>query len=83
MYIFVIGKYAYIFLVRGDEFSEGGIFLGENFPYGRNISGGEFFRGNVTRREFAGVPMQNSSYVLLYLFRLNFTRGNVKGNYSR
>ena len=63
--IFVIGMYAYIF-ERGGGFSAGGIFHGDNFPWGGKFPGSEFFRRYFTLREFARIPIRNPSYVFLF-----------------
>ena len=45
--------------------------------------GGELSRGNYTLEEFARIRMLSYSFlfVLLSLCRLNFIRGDVKGNW--
>jgi len=60
--------------------SAGGIFQGENFPWVRNFSGDELFK----RIHNTGWICQNSYtkfflFVLLYLSRIDFACGGVKG----
>ena len=74
-----IGKHAYILGWGGTNFLLGG-FPRVNFPWGRNFPGSEIFRGNYALGEFARILIQSFFYVLLSLFRLNFTRGVVKSN---
>ena len=84
--VFVIGKYAHIFWwCLGDEFSDGGIFHGENFPWEGKFSEGKFFMWIITLGEFTTFPLRNSSYVL-FLFvdsslRMEVLRVNVRGKF--
>ena len=71
------------FFWGGRRFPAGGIFLGDNFPSGRKFPGGEYFKRNFTLGVFVRIFIRNSSYVLLSVFRLNFTRGDVKCNCQR
>ena len=57
-----------------DEFSAGGFC---HFPWEGSFQGVNF-SGKFTLGEFAIIPIRNFLYVLLSLYRFNFTRGDVK-----
>jgi len=54
------------FFKLGDKFAAGGIFHGENFPWGGKFQENEIFRGYFTPLGFVKIPIQNSSYVFLF-----------------
>ena len=62
-----------------DKFFSGGIFHGKIFQRGGKIAGSVYFRENITLGKFTGIPIRNSSYAMLSLFRLNFMLGDFKG----
>jgi len=68
--------------VRKGEFSTAGIFPRDNFWWRGCFLAVEFLGENFSLWEYAGIPIRNSSYVLLSLERLSFTHGGVIGNCS-
>ena len=73
------------FLGGGGEFSAGGIFYGDNFPWGGKFPGGELSKGNFTR----GIGQDSYSkffYLSYFLFtdsilHVKILRGIVRGKY--
>ena len=57
----------------------GRIFCWENFQWREKFPGGELFSVNFTLGDFARIPVR-TSYVLLSLYRFNFTCAGVKVN---
>ena len=77
--VFVIGMHEYIFGGGEANFLLGVLPRG-NIPWGGKFPGSELFRRKYKLQEFARIFIQNSFYVLLSLFCLNFTPEVVKSN---